>query len=93
MTLKNHKREEDEKALEHRGKTLSRKEMNKLKHALNGNTTLMQAACIVIAASALAYLVRRSRPVLLEPVFTREAITRARYHTAPPTVAELAEQE
>jgi hypothetical protein len=92
MALKNHRREEDEKALEHHGKTLSRKEMNKLKHALNGNTTPMQAACIAIAASALTYLVRRSRPVLLEPVFTGEAITGARYHTAAPTVAEIADE-
>jgi hypothetical protein len=90
MALKNHRREEGEKALEQRRKTLSRKEMNKLKHALNGNTTPMQAACIAIAASALTYLVRRSRPVLLEPVFTGEAITGARYHTAAPTVAEIA---
>jgi hypothetical protein len=92
MALKNHKREEDEKALEHHGKTLSRKEMNKLKHALNRNTTPMQAACIAIAASALTYLVRRSRPVLLEPVFTGEAITGARYHTAAPTVAEITDK-
>jgi hypothetical protein len=92
MALKNHRREEDEKALEHRGKTLSRKEMNKLKHALNGNMTPMQATCIAIAASALTYLVRRSRPVLLEPTFTGDAITGARYHTAAPTIAEIADE-
>ena len=43
--------------LKHHGKCLSRKEMNKLKHALNGNTTL-QAACIALVGTSLILLMR-----------------------------------
>ena len=46
-------------ALKHHGKCLSWKEMNKLKHALNGNTAL-QAACIALVGTGLTFLMRRN---------------------------------
>ena len=46
-------------ALKHHGKCLSRKEMNKLKHALNGNTAL-QAACITLVGTGLTFLMRQN---------------------------------
>ena len=44
-------------ALKHHGKCLSRKEMNKLKHALNGNMAL-QAACLALVGTGLTFLMR-----------------------------------
>ena len=44
-------------ALKHHRKCLSQKEMNKLKHALNGNTAL-QAACIALIRTGLTFLMR-----------------------------------
>ncbi|KAF8647383.1 hypothetical protein AX14_008988 [Amanita brunnescens Koide BX004] len=47
-------------ALKHHGKTLSHKERNKLKHALNGNMATI-AVYMALAMAALTWLARRSR--------------------------------
>ncbi|KAF8661402.1 hypothetical protein AX14_007253 [Amanita brunnescens Koide BX004] len=47
-------------ALKHHGKTLSHKERNKLKHALNGNMASI-AIYMVLATVAITWLARRSR--------------------------------
>ena len=47
-------------ALKHHGKTLSHKETNKLKHALNGNMALI-AIYTALATAAITWLARRSR--------------------------------
>ena len=47
-------------ALKHHGKTLSHKERNKLKHALNGNMASI-AIYTALATAAITWLARRSR--------------------------------
>ena len=78
-------------ALKHHGKCLTRKEMNKLKHALNGNTAL-QAACIALVGTGLTFLMRQNRTVVVEPVYDEGVLTGARSTTAVPTILDLAEE-
>ncbi|KAF8641615.1 hypothetical protein AX14_009866 [Amanita brunnescens Koide BX004] len=52
-------------ALKHHGKTLSHKERNKLKHALNGNMATI-AVYTALATAALTWLARRSRTHVVE---------------------------
>ena len=78
-------------ALKHHGKCLSRKVMNKLKHALNRNTTL-QAACIALAGTALTFLMRQNRTVVVDPIYEGGELTGARSSIAVPTIADLAEE-
>ena len=79
-------------ALKHHGKCLSWKEMNKLKHALNGNTAL-QVACIALMGTGLTFLMRRNRTVVVQPVFgTDGLITGSRTTIVTPSVPELAEE-
>ena len=52
-------------ALKHHGKTLSHKERNKLKHALNGNMATI-AIYTVLATAAITWLARRSRTHVVE---------------------------
>ena len=78
-------------ALTHHGKCLSRKEMNKLKHALNGNTAL-QAACVALVGTGLTFLMRQNRTVVVQPVWEDGIMTGARTVIATPTIPELAEE-
>ena len=78
-------------ALKHHGKCLSRKEMNKLKHALNGNTAL-QAACIALAGTALTFLMRRNRTIVVDPRYEDGVLIGATSTLAVPTVPDLAEE-
>ena len=79
-------------ALKHHGKCLSWKEMNKLKHALNGNTAL-QVACIALVGTGLTFLMRQNRMVVVQPVFgTNGLITSSRTTIVTPSVPELAEE-
>ena len=78
-------------ALKHHGKCLSRKEMNKLKHALNGNTAL-QAACITLVGTGLTFLMRQNRTVVVNPIYEDGMLTGARSSIATPTVPDLAEE-
>ena len=78
-------------ALKHHGKCLSRKEMNKLKHALNGNTAL-QAACIALVGTGLTFLMRQNRTVVVDPVYDGGVLTGARSTIAVPTMPDLAEE-
>ena len=78
-------------ALKHHGKCLTQKEMNKLKHALNGNMAL-QAACIALVGTGLTFLMRRNRTVVVEPVYDEGVLTGARSTTAVPTIPDLAEE-
>ena len=78
--------------LKHHGKSLSRKEMNKLKHALNGNTAL-QAACIALIRTGLTFLMRRNRTVVVQPLYDDHGnLTGSRTTTSVPMVPELAEE-
>ncbi|KAF8689712.1 hypothetical protein AX14_003195 [Amanita brunnescens Koide BX004] len=52
-------------ALKHHGKTLSHKERNKLKHALNGNMASI-AVYTALATAAITWLARRSRTHVVE---------------------------
>ncbi|KAF8628192.1 hypothetical protein AX14_011263 [Amanita brunnescens Koide BX004] len=52
-------------ALKHHGKTLSHKERNKLKHALNGNMVSI-AVYTALATAAITWLARRSRTHVVE---------------------------
>ncbi|KAF8636439.1 hypothetical protein AX14_010433 [Amanita brunnescens Koide BX004] len=52
-------------ALKHHGKTLSHKERNKLKHALNGNMATI-AVYTALATAAITWLARRSRTHVVE---------------------------
>ncbi|KAF8695681.1 hypothetical protein AX14_001748 [Amanita brunnescens Koide BX004] len=52
-------------ALKHHGKTLSHKERNKLKHALNGNMAPI-AIYTALATAAITWLARRSRIHVVE---------------------------
>ena len=52
-------------ALKHHGKTLSHKEINKLKHALNGNMASI-AIYMALATAAITWLARRSRTHVVE---------------------------
>ena len=65
--------------------------MNKLKHALNGNTAL-QAACIALVGTGLTFLMRRNRTVVVDPIYTDGILTRATTTVAVPTVPDLAEE-
>ena len=65
--------------------------MNKLKHALNGNMAL-QAACIAMAGTALTFLMRRNRTVVVDPIYDGGELTRARSSIVVPTVPDLAEE-
>ena len=65
--------------------------MNKLKHALNGNTAL-QAACIALVGTGLTFLMRRNRTVVVDPVYEGGVLTGARSTIAVPTVPDLAEE-
>ena len=78
-------------ALKHHGKCLSRKEMNKLKHALNGNMAL-QAACIALVGTGLTFLMRRNRTVVTQLIFEDGVMTGARTVIATPMIPELAEE-
>ena len=78
-------------ALKHHGKCLTWKEMNKLKHALNGNTAL-QAACIALVGTSLTFLMRRNRTVVVDPIYEGGVLTRATSTLAVPTVPDLAEE-
>ena len=52
-------------ALKHHGKTLSHKERNKLKHALNGNMATI-AVYTALATAAITWLARRNRTHVVE---------------------------
>ena len=52
-------------ALKHHGKTLSHKERNKLKHALNGNMAAI-TVYTALTTAAIAWLARRSRTHVIE---------------------------
>ena len=78
-------------ALKHHGKCLSRKEMNKLKHALNGNMAL-QVACIALVGTGLTFLMRRNRAIIVEPIYDEGVLTGARSTITVPTVPDLAEE-
>ena len=77
--------------LKHRRKCLSWKEMNKLKHALNGNTAL-QVACITLIGTGLTFLMRRNRTVVTQPIFEDRVMTGARTVIATPSILELADE-
>ena len=76
--------------LKHHGKLLSHKEMNKLMHALNGNTTAMALAAAVLAG--FTYLARRQRIAVINLHIVGGHIMGGTIHTAAPTVEELAEE-
>ena len=78
-------------ALKHHGKCLSRKEMNTLKHALNGNTAL-QAACVALVGMGLTFLMRWNRMVVTQPIFEDGIMMGARTLIATPSIPELAEE-
>ena len=77
-------------ALKHHGKLLSHKEMNKLMHVLNGNTTAAALAAAVLAG--FTYLARRQRIAVINPHIVGGHITGGTVHMAAPTVEELAEE-
>ena len=77
-------------ALKHHGKLLSHKEMNKLMHALNGNTTATALAAAVLAG--FTYLARRQRIAVINPHIVGGHITGGTVHMVAPTVEELAEE-
>ena len=52
-------------ALKHHGKTLSHKERNKLKHALNGNMASI-TIYMALATATITWLARRSRTHIVE---------------------------
>ena len=77
-------------ALKHHGKCLSWKEMNKLKHALNGNTAL-QAACVALVGTGLTFLMRQNRTTVVQPMYNdHRNLTRSRTTISVPTTPELA---
>ena len=76
-------------ALKHHRKCLSRKELNKLKHALNGNMVL-QAACIALVGTGLTFLMRQNRTVVIDPIYEDGILTGSRSTIATPTIPELA---
>ena len=64
--------------------------MNKLKHALNGNTAL-QAACVALVGTGLMFLMRRNRMVVVQPTFdTHGTLTGSITTIATPSVPDLA---
>ena len=79
-------------ALKHHGKTLSHKERNKLKHALNGNMALI-AIYMVLATAAITWLARRSRTHIVETrIINGVLVAEETLATTPPTevIAEAA---
>ena len=68
-----------------------RKEIHKLKHALNGNTAL-QVACVALVGTGLTFLMRRNRTVVTQPIFEDGVMTGARTVLATPSIPELAEE-
>ena len=64
--------------------------MNKLKHALNGNTVL-QAACVALVGTGLTFLMRRNRTVVVQPTFDpHRTLTGSITTIATPSVPDLA---
>ena len=76
--------------LKHHGKLLSHKEMNKLMHTLNGNTTAAALAAAVLAR--FTYLARRQRIAVINLHITDGHITGGTVHMVAPTVEEIAEE-
>ena len=77
-------------ALKHHGKSLSHKEMNKLMHVLNRNTTATALAAAVLAG--FTYLARRQRIAIVDPHIEGGHIVGGTVHMAAPTVEELVEE-
>ena len=64
--------------------------MNKLKHALNGNTAL-QVACITLVGTGLTFLMRQNRTVVVQPTFdTHGTLTGSITTVATPSMPDLA---
>ena len=64
--------------------------MNKLKHALNGNTAL-QAACVALVGTGLTFLMRRNRMVIVQLTFDPHGtLTGSITTVATPSVPDLA---
>ena len=63
--------------------------MNKLKHALNGNTAL-QAACVALVGTGLTFLMRQNRTVVVQPTFDlHRTLTGSITTIATPSVPNL----
>ena len=77
-------------ALKHHGKRLSRKEMKKLQHVLNGNS--MAAALGAAVLLGFTYLMRRNQVAIVTPHWAGDTIICATTHITAPTPEMIAEE-